>query len=168
MHIYCALLTSLHRSFRWLPTVCQIKCLLFISTLSFFPSVSPSSLTGVVFQLSWRVPEHARCRAVNTFVPGLFPQVFSSQLTPILVFVFGKFTNTARLISRPYSEKPDSPNQMQSFALLSSVKPIAFTPVPLRTYWHTLRVPLSSSKCEVLDIFLCIEKIYTHQIEKLY
>lgn len=105
-----------------------------------------SPCTGAVFQLSWCVQEQIQCCSINTLWLGLFPQVFSFQLT--LVSAFGNFIYTDGLISRPFSEKPYLMRPTRGkLALLWPLVPNALTPIPLSNYCPScLQLPLSSSK----------------------
>lgn len=104
VNIHGALLTSLHRSFQWLPTVCRIKCLLFSSTPSLFPRVSPRPCTEPVFQWSSLFKNTLLVALPTCFHSGYLPKCSLPSQPP--ASGFRNFINTARLILRPYSEKP--------------------------------------------------------------
>lgn len=84
--IYWVLLTSLKWNFQWPPAVYQMKSLLVISTLSWFPSVTPSYWAAAGFQLTCPVQEHARDCSTNMSLLRLFLQMFFSQQIPVSAF----------------------------------------------------------------------------------
>lgn len=166
--IYWVLLTSLNWNFQWPPAGYQIKSLLVISTLTWFPSVSPSYWAVAGFQLTCPVQEHAQDCSTNMSLLRLFFQIFFSQQIP--VSAFGNFNNTQRLISWPYSEKPllISSTRCNLYLFFHFCCLPHLLLVLLSNYWHTcLILSFFPQDCEVLDILWNIAVIYTHQIEKI-
>lgn len=140
VHSYWVLLTLLHRIFQWLPAVCQIKCLLFISTLSF--SLHGGCISAKLMCSrtdSVLLYQHIVAGAVSSGV--LFPADSSLCLWKFYLYWQAYFKAFF------WEALPNAPNQRQTFALLWPLVPNALTPIPLSNYCPScLQLPLSSSK----------------------